>query len=126
MNLMDYILNRMSNKCTHRNALLHSDEGYCPDCGVYLKKYYYVVRCAHCNIKREGKISLDLIKPSTNFCPNCGGEDFYIERCEKIDITDINYAIQIKEVVKNENLEDTVQIWVENIENRKRLRLKNA
>ena len=30
-------------KCRHTKALLNTNEGYCPDCGEYLKKYYKMV-----------------------------------------------------------------------------------
>ena len=54
-NIFLYFLSILNNgnKCRHTNALLNSNEGYCPDCGVYLKKYYYVLRCKCCAHKRE-------------------------------------------------------------------------
>ncbi len=113
-------------KCTHEGALEHSHEGYCPHCGAYLKKYYYVVRCAHCGIKRESKITLQDIEPVTNFCQNCGGEEYYIEKLEKIDISDIGYAIQKKEVIYQNNFDETTQIWVEENIPLKRIKYNKA
>ena len=34
---------KKQNKCTHKNALLTSETGYCPDCGQYLEKNYYLI-----------------------------------------------------------------------------------
>ena len=88
-------------KCRHTHALLNSNEGYCPDCGVYLKKYYYVLRCKCCAHKREASRAafggVKEIVPISRFCPVCGGEEFYIEKYEKLNFVDINYAIEVKE-----------------------------
>lgn len=106
------VLNKFQKKCTHEHALIDANEGYCPDCGKYLKKYFYIVRCKHCEIKREAKMKNGLILPSTNFCPNCGGNEFYIERLEKINITDVRYVICKKEVLEEVCL-DITQVWAE-------------
>ena len=81
-NIFLYFLSILNNgnKCRHTNALLNSNEGYCPDCGVYLKKYYYVLRCGCCSHKREASKSClgkhNEITPISKFCPICGGKDF--------------------------------------------------
>ncbi len=116
MNILNYILSSTTKKCTHPHALINTNEGYCPDCGKYLKKYFYIIRCSSCNIKREGSISIEGIKPLTRYCPNCGGVEYYIEKHEKIDITDIRYAIHTKEEIEHPTLSETVQVWVENFE----------
>lgn len=125
-NFIFYLLSFISNtsKCRHSKALLNSNEGYCPDCGVYLKKYYYVLRCSCCNHKREGARAVfgknGEIVPSTKYCPVCGGEEFYIEKYEKLNITDINYAIEAKEEFSFENScytgASTTTVWVEEAE----------
>ena len=114
--MLDFFINffGLRNKCSHRNALLNSEEGYCPDCGKYLKKYYYIIRCKHCDIKRKGEVLYQGIYPVDSFCENCGGDDFYVEKLEKINFFDIKYAIISKEVVEEENpLQEVFQIWTE-------------
>ena len=71
-------------KCSHKNALIHSEEGYCPDCGQYLVKKYYLVRCSRCDIKREAKLAWGEIVPAQKYCTNCGEQDYYIEKLDKI------------------------------------------
>ena len=104
------------NKCTHKNALLHSEQGYCPDCGQYLVKSYYLLRCSCCGVKREAKVVFGEILPKDNFCTNCGCEDYYIEKIDKITFIDANYAIYLKEPVFNENknLNYSTFVWSEN------------
>lgn len=120
-NFLEFFLNYGHfSGCRHERALADSQEGYCPDCGVYLKKYYYVIRCSHCDIKREGTIHRGEIVPETHFCENCGGEEFYIERFEHVRITDIRHAICIKEPqIDRENFIDVTQIWADKGERRK-------
>lgn len=100
-------------KCRHKNAVLNTDEGYCPDCGKYLKKSYYIVRCACCDIKRTAKKNFDEIVPVDKFCTNCGAKDFIIEKCDKLNIVDVNYAIEVKEAVDEIPFENNIEIWVE-------------
>ncbi|MBR1976898.1 hypothetical protein IKA15_01310 [bacterium] len=114
--MIDFLINLFSvkNKCSHKNALLNSEEGYCPDCGKYLKKYYYIIRCKHCDIKRRGEVLYQGIYPVDSFCENCGGDDFYVEKLEKINFFDIKYAIISKEVVEDEKqAQEVFQIWTE-------------
>ena len=102
------------NKCTHKNALINTSEGYCPDCGQYLVKNYYIVRCASCDIKREAKLYWGEIVPKNKFCSNCGASEYYIEKLDKINFIDAQFAIYIKEIaeeIKNQSPE--TQIWVE-------------
>lgn len=119
-NLFLYLISIVNNakKCPHTHALINSDEGYCPDCGVYLKKYYYVLRCKCCSHKREATRAVlgkyDEIVPVSKFCPVCGGEEFYIERYEKLNLVDINYAIEVKEVYNINNCTvSSTKVWVE-------------
>ena len=80
----------------------------------YLKKYYYIIRCKHCDIKRKGEVLYQGIYPVDSFCENCGGDDFYVEKLEKINFFDIKYAIISKEVVEEEKpVQEVFQIWTE-------------
>ena len=112
--------------CKHKNALLNANEGYCPDCGKYLKKNYYVVRCAHCDIKRVAKKKFNEIMPAEKFCTSCGSQDFIIEKYEKLNFVDVNYAIEVKEVIENEGAINRLEIWVdEDIKNQKQEKSNN-
>ena len=102
------------NNCNHKNALLYSDCGYCPDCGEYLVKNYYLVRCLRCDIKREAKIVWGEVVPKEKFCSNCGARDFYIEKIDKVNFVDVNYAVYLKEIVNEvSSLHPEAQIWVD-------------
>jgi len=119
-NLLLYLVDIVFNckKCRHTRALLNTNEGYCEDCGVYLKKYYYVLRCSCCSHKREAARAAfgkkEEIVPVSKFCPVCGGKDFIIEKYEKLNLVDINYAIEIKEAF-HEDCDHTshTTVWVE-------------
>jgi len=101
-------------KCTHKNALINQEAGYCPDCGQYLVKNYYIVRCSVCDIKREAKLYWGEIVPKEKYCTNCGATEYYIEKIDKINFIDAKYAIYLKEIA-NEciNNHPEVQIWVD-------------
>ncbi len=119
-NVFLYLISIIKNakNCRHTRALMNTNEGYCPDCGQYLKKYYYVLRCSCCSHKREASRAVfgshDEILPLSNFCPVCGGSEFYIEKYEKLNLVDINYAIEVKEIydITKCNMSKT-SIWVE-------------
>lgn len=105
---------KSKNKCSHKNALLYSDSGYCPDCGQYLVKNYYLIRCSRCDIKREAKISWGEIIPTEKFCSNCGSSQYYIEKLDGVNFVDAAYAIYLKEIANEmQVLHPEAQIWVE-------------
>lgn len=105
---------KKQNKCSHKNALLYSNEGYCPDCGQYLVKNFYLVRCSRCDIKREAKLCWGEIQPTEKYCSNCGCSEFYIEKLDKINFVDASYAIYIKEIASEmQKMHPEVQIWVD-------------
>jgi len=122
-NFILYLCSIINNsaKCRHSNALLNSNEGYCPDCGVYLKKYYYVLRCSCCNHKREASRAVfgnrNEVVPVSKYCPVCGGAEFHVEKYEKLNLIDISYAIEVKEEFSFENPgcvgESKTTVWVE-------------
>ena len=110
--LLKFIKNK--NKCNHKNALLHTDNGYCPDCGQYLIKNYYLIRCSRCDIKREAKLAWGEIITTQKFCSNCGEQNFYIEKLDKVSFIDAKYAIYLKEIASEiQTLHPESQIWVE-------------
>ena len=80
--LLDLFLKKST--CAHAHALINTNEGYCPDCGAYLKKYF------------------------------CGSKDYYIEKLDTISFIDIPYAIHTKEVIVPEQIDIvSAQIWVD-------------
>ncbi len=112
INLIDLFLKKSS--CNHTHALINTNEGYCPDCGAYLKKYFYIVRCACCEVKREAKMYFGEVMPKEKFCTNCGAKEFYVEKLEVISFIDIPYAIHTKEQITPVQDElASAQIWVE-------------
>ena len=110
--LFDILLRR--SKCAHTHALINTNEGYCPDCGAYVKKYFYIVRCSRCDVKREAKVYFGDILPKEKFCTNCGSKEFYVEKLEKISFIDVAYAIYTKEKLTQSQIElASAQIWVD-------------
>ena len=121
--LIKFIKSR--HKCSHKNALLYTDSGYCPDCGQYLVKNYYIVRCSCCDIKREAKLSWGEIVPAEKFCSNCGSSEYYIEKLDSLNLVDAQYAIYLKEIASElYNLHPEAQIWVEEDEKIKQIPVK--
>ena len=117
---------KQKKKCSHKNALLHSNSGYCPDCGQFLVKNYYIVRCACCDIKREAKLSWGEIVPVEKFCSNCGSSDYYIEKLDSLNLIDAHYAVYLKEIADElHTLHPEAQIWVESDDKIKQIPLTN-
>ena len=112
--LFDFL--KQNHECRHSNISIDTDEAYCPDCGALVRNKWYIVRCSCCGIKRTSHTRYSEIIPDTKFCPNCGGTEFYIQEFDKINFTDINYAI-LKKVVINQEKSTTSQIWIEKEEN---------
>ena len=109
-------------KCNHKHALMYQDSGYCPDCGEYLVKNYYLVRCARCDVKKEAKFAWGEIVPKDKYCANCGSSEYYIEKLESVNFVDAQYAIYLKEITdKMLDLHHETQVWAENCEELKQI-----
>lgn len=104
-----------SKECEHHKVPLDVDYYYCPDCGELIENQWYLVRCASCGLKEIATVKNGEIMPVDNFCHNCGGREYKVERLEKIDCININYAVLIKAVVKNE-YDEYSQSWVDAIQ----------
>ncbi len=114
-------------QCNHKKALLNTNEGYCPDCGQYLVKNYYIVRCASCGVKREAKLVWGEILPKDKYCSNCGAKEYYIEKLDKINFIDAQYAIYLKEIAQElKILHPDTQIWVEENEKIRQIGIKST
>ena len=99
-------------KCQHNKVPLDTDIGYCPDCGELIENHWYITRCGCCGVKERATIRNGEVVPEAEFCPNCGGKAYKIEKIEKIDCININYAIVVREIVKNE-INEYTQSWVD-------------
>lgn len=102
-------------KCTHDNVPIDQDYYYCPDCGELIENQWYLVRCASCGLKEAATIRNGEIVPLNHFCHNCGSKSYTVERIEKIDCININYAVLVKTVVNNE-INEYTQSWVDAIQ----------
>ena len=101
-----------SKECAHGKVPLDSEYCYCPDCGELIENRWYLVRCASCGLKEIATAKNGEIVPADNFCHNCGGAEFYVEKLDKIDCTNINYAVLVKTIVKNE-INEYSQCWAD-------------
>jgi hypothetical protein len=102
-------------ECSHSKIANNVDSAYCPDCGKLIKNEWYITRCDCCGIKLHTTSRNGKIFPLNNYCTNCGSKDFHVEKLEKIDFININYAVLIKKEL-NEfeySLAKTTQCWQE-------------
>ena len=99
-------------KCQHNKVPLDTDIGYCPDCGELIENHWYITRCGCCGVKERATIRNGEVVPEAEFCPNCGDKAYKVEEIEKIDCININYAIVVREIVKNE-INEYTQSWVD-------------
>jgi len=111
MFLMD--LFKFHNGCSHDHVTIDAQYSYCPDCGELIENEWFITRCACCGIKQRAVIKNGEIIPEANFCHNCGGHEYIIEKLEKINFVDINYAVLVKTVVQEDSNEDVTQCWEE-------------
>jgi len=107
------MFNFFKKKCKHNNLPANIKAGYCPDCGEYVENHWYIVRCKHCNIKRKAHLINDNIIPETHFCPNCGGILYTVEKLDKINFIDVNFAVLKKEIVEIKQKYASTVTWVE-------------
>ncbi len=107
---------KQKHECRHINVPIDVEEAYCPDCGALIRNKWYLVRCSCCNIKRTAHAEYNEIKPDTKFCSNCGGTDFSVQELDKINLTDVHYAIFKKVIIPQGNIAAR-QIWIEKEEN---------
>lgn len=106
-------LPNFSLKCTHDKIRPDVEQGYCPDCGKLIKNEWYITRCNCCGVKMKAMVKNGEIVPQEHFCSNCGGEDFTVEKIEKINFIDINFAVLVKKEVEEEKFCNTVKCWQE-------------
>ena len=111
MFLMDFF--KRHHTCTHDNVSPSVQFSYCPDCGELIENEWFITRCACCGIKQKAIIKNGEIIPEANFCHNCGGNEYIVEKLPKINFIDINYAVLVISVVLEDRMEEVTQCWVE-------------
>ena len=112
---------KFEKKCTHDKIYPDLDFGYCPDCGKLIKNDWYITRCACCGVKLVAKIHNDEIVPQNHYCQNCGSQEYTVEKLDKINFIDINYAVLVKTEVNTANTPSTTQCWQERIHEQPKL-----
>lgn len=102
-------------KCDHAKLTPDKDFGYCPDCGKLVKNEWYITRCSCCGIKLRSVSKNGNVYPANTYCSNCGNNDFIVEKLDKINFIDINFAVLIKKEIEERNTVSTTQCWQEKI-----------
>lgn len=103
---------KVQQECAHEKITPNMDAGYCPDCGEYIENRWFITRCNCCGVKQKTIIVKDKISTNTKYCINCGSNHFVVQELDKINCIDINYAIVLKQIIKDKKTFFT-QSWVE-------------
>lgn len=99
--------------CNHEKITPDMECGYCPDCGKFIQNEWYITRCKCCGVKLKSMIRNGEVFPQNHYCTNCGSDIFKVEKLEKINFIDINFAVLNKKVVSDELKSNTIQCWQE-------------
>lgn len=103
---------RRKKECQHTKVTPDKDFSYCPDCGELIENRWYITRCACCGVKLKAVIKNNNVIPDEHFCHNCGSSRFLVERVDKINFIDINYAVLVK-VPVYPSFDEVTQSWIE-------------
>ena len=106
-------LPNVNTQCQHDKVRPDLDQAYCPDCGKLIKNEWYVTRCSCCGVKMKAMVKNGEIVPQEHFCTNCGSNEYSIEKIEKINFIDINFAALVKKEVETYKRCDTTKCWEE-------------
>ena len=99
--------------CKHDKVSIDADFSYCPDCGELIENQWYIARCATCGIKLKAFVNKHgEIVAQDKFCHNCGSKGYIIERLNKLNFIDIQYAVLVKAVITKEQM-DFTQSWID-------------
>ena len=104
---------RINKKCVHAKITPDMEMGYCPDCGKLIQNEWYITRCASCGVKMKAMVKNGQIVPQNHYCGNCGGDNYKVEKLDKINFIDINFAVLIKKEVEEEKICPTTRCWQE-------------
>lgn len=113
LKFMRIFLPSMSTKCNHDKIRPDVEQGYCPDCGKLIKNEWFVTRCSCCGVKMKAMVKNGEIVPQEHYCANCGSEEYSVEKIEKINFIDINFAALLKTEVTEERFCNTTKCWQE-------------
>lgn len=105
---------RLKKSCTHDKITPDMEFGYCPDCGKLIKNEWYITRCACCGVKIRACAKNGEIYPQNHYCTNCGSKEYIVEKLDKINFVDINFAVlQKHEADESTDALYTTQCWEE-------------
>ncbi len=104
---------KLTKSCTHEGITPDMECGYCPDCGKFVENEWYITRCSCCGVKLRAFNRNGNIIPQFRYCANCGSNEFTVEKLEKINFVDINFAVLVKKVIENKKFCTTTQCWQE-------------
>lgn len=100
--------------CRHERITPDMESGYCPECGKLIRNEWYVARCACCGVKLKTMSMKGELQPQYHYCSNCGSDEYTIEKLDKINFIDINFAVlQKKEVSEDYHMPNITQCWQE-------------
>ena len=105
--------NLFTKKCNHEHVSPEKECAYCPDCGKLIRNDWYITRCSCCGVKLKSMSKNGQVVPQAHYCSNCGSEDFTVEKIDKINFIDINFAVLIKKVEENRQTFHTTRLWQE-------------
>ena len=108
--LFDFLFGKK--ECSHSKIPLEVECAYCPECGELVENQWFILRCACCGVKVRAMIRNGKIVPVDKHCSNCGGSEFNVERLEKVNFINVNYAVLMKKCVHTEDV-DFTQSWVD-------------
>jgi len=101
-------------KCAHDKITPDMEYGYCPDCGKLIKNEWYITRCCCCGVKIKAMSRNGEIVPQNRHCTNCGGEEYIVEKLDKISFLNVNFAVLIKTETESVSRPEYVtQCWQE-------------
>ena len=120
MMIMEYL--KRNRVCQHDKVTPDVDFAYCPDCGELIENQWFIMRCACCGVKVKAMIKNGEIVSEEKFCHNCGSSIYTIDKIDKINFIDVNYAVLVKKVVTHER-PDITQSWVDSTQKSNEIRL---
>ena len=103
----------LKKECQHNHVAPNLESAYCPDCGKLIKNEWYITRCSCCGVKLKSVKQNNNIVPQFNYCCNCGSKEYVIEKLDKIDFININFAVLIKRVIEQDSISNFTQCWQE-------------
>ena len=120
MMIMEFL--KKNRVCQHGRVSPEVAFAYCPDCGELVENQWFIMRCACCGVKVRACIKNGEIVAEDKFCHNCGSSIYTVDRIDKINFIDVNYAVLVKKVVTYER-PDITQSWVDSTQKANEIRL---